>query len=197
MPFISKLLEPLQGHRESASAGMMCPRMIARVGACLHGNAGIFRVVSLGIVLGGLPACDMVRKYEGAWKDYNSIALTDGYVDYQGEMNLSDDEVIIFSYGNRPGSKPLLELRERITTQYPCYEVTEETETRLVLRCRDRSRGHRQGTELFGFLWDKTKERVFVLVMGQVPRSEARYQQFAALLESVRRTHKPRAPKKP
>jgi hypothetical protein len=88
----------------------------------------------------------------------------------------------------------LKELRERITTKYPCYEVVEESNTRLVLRCRDRKSGQ---PEEWGFLLDEARSRVFVLRMWDVPRSDARHKELMGALDEAKPFYQPRARRSP
>ena len=65
----------------------------------------IRRLVRTACIVGSLPvlACEDISEYELSWKDLSAIALTEGYTDYQGETNLTDYGVIVFSYAFRRG----------------------------------------------------------------------------------------------
>jgi hypothetical protein len=156
----------------------------------------IRRLVRMACIVGSLPilSCDDISRYELVWKDTSAIALTEGYTDYQGERNLTDYGVVVFSYAFRPGTRPLEELRRRITTEYPCYEVVEESNTRLVLRCRDRK--SRQPEE-WGFLLDEERSRMFVLRMWDVPRSDVRHKELMEALDEAKPLYTPRAHRSP
>ena len=129
-------------------------------------------------------------KYASVWKDRSAIALSDGYRDYQGEINLTDYGVVVFSYAYRSGSAPLIQLRNRIVKEHPCYMVIGESPTRLTLRCGDASQRY-NGAYEYDFLLDPARGRVFVLRMSHVPRSEERYRELVGALDDALRWHKP------
>jgi hypothetical protein len=136
-------------------------------------------------------ACDELD-YADGWKDLFPLALADGYTDYQGETNLISHGVVVFSYAYRNGSRPLVELRDRILNKYPCFKAMQDSAKRLVLRCDDvRQRRYRETYEV-NFALDEGRGRVFVLVMWEVPPSEERYTELVGALDRSVRRYKPR-----
>ena len=134
--------------------------------------------------------CDELE-YASVWKDQSAIALADGYTDYQGETGLTDYGVVVFSYAYRRGSRPLVELRDRIIKEHPCYTVMGESPTRLTLRCGNAAQRF-NGAYEFDFLLDEARHRVFVLRMTHVPDSEERYRELVGELDDASRRYERR-----
>jgi hypothetical protein len=169
---------------------------IIRAGAVLLLSAFQAFQLSVWVVVIIISAGDDL-KYASVWKDQSAIALADGYTDYQGETNLTDYGVIVFSYAYRSGSRPLIELRDRIVKEYPCYTVIRESATRLAVRCgnvleKKPPPGRYNGVYEFDFFLDEARGRVFVLRMSQVPPSEERYRELVGALDRSLRRYEPR-----
>jgi chromosome condensin MukBEF MukE localization factor len=121
-------------------------------------------------------ACSSALENAEAWRTDFAPTLLDGYEDFRADLNGAEEGFFIFSYRIPTGVVPetvIAKLREKITTQFPCYRVLEATESRLVLRCPGgRMRSGYYWDEEYRLIVDGTKRRVFQFAIDSVKRSE-------------------------
>lgn len=134
-------------------------------------------------------ACHSIDEYAKAWEEIHRPVLLEGYHDFRGHVDGTDDGYIVFSYKLPDGvavDAAIPKVKQYITTKYPCYQVLEQSRSALVLRCPGgRLRGSFYWDEEYRVLLDEEHGRVFMLVIDSIKRP--RYQQIVGMLETAYR----------